>query len=524
MNPMEFPILSFITFFPLLGAAILLFMDKERKETIRWITLTVVLLEFIFSLPLFFKFRLDVTGMQFVERLPWIPEYGVTYFLGIDGISLFLVLLTTFFTVISVIACWKDIQDKVKEFMICLLFLETGMVGVFVSLDLFLFYVFWEVMLIPMYLLIGIWGNPQRRIYAAVKFFIYTMVGSVLMLVAILVLYFHNGAVTGTYTFDLLQLYNLQVPFKIQYWLFLAFGLAFAIKVPMFPFHTWLPDAHTEAPTVGSVLLAAILLKMGTYGFLRFSIPLFPQASYQLMPFVSILAIIGIIYGALVCLVQKDLKRLIAFSSVSHLGFVMLGLFALNLQGIQGGILQMLNHGFSTGALFLLVGMIYERRHTRMIEDFGGLWKQMPLFAAFFMIVTLSSIGLPGLNGFVGEFLILVGTFKAKPVFAAVAATGIILAAAYMLWMYQRVMFGELTRAENKIVKDLSSREVLIMACVTLFIVWIGIYPQTFLGRMEPTVKSYIVQVNTKYQAGLQLQQGEKMRLAQTAASEVVQK
>jgi NADH-quinone oxidoreductase subunit M len=370
-------------------------------------------------------------------------------------------------------------------------------------------------MLIPMYLLIGVWGNPKRRIYAAVKFFIYTMVGSVLMLVAILVLYFHNGAVTGKYTFDLLQLYNLQVARDIQVWLFLAFGLAFAIKVPMFPFHTWLPDAHTEAPTVGSVLLAAVLLKMGTYGFLRFSIPLFPQASFQLIPLVSVLALIGIVYGALVCLVQKDLKRLIAFSSVSHLGFVMLGLFAFNVQGIEGGILQMLNHGFSTGALFLLVGMIYERRHTRMIEDFGGLWKQMPIFAAFFMVVTLSSIGLPGLNGFVGEFLILVGTFKANRLYAVIAATGVILAAAYMLWMFQRVMFGELSKPENRVLKDLSGREIFVLSCATLFIFWIGVYPQTFLSRMEPTVKAYLVQVQQKYQAGVQMEEGGKVKLAQ---------
>ncbi|MDO9211658.1 MAG: NADH-quinone oxidoreductase subunit M [Deltaproteobacteria bacterium] len=515
MSQTDFPLLTWVTFFPLLGAVILLFLNKEKKETIRWVTLIVTLLEFAFSLPLFFQFRVDIPTMQFMEKAAWIPDYGMSYLLGIDGISLFLVLLTTFFTFVSVIACWKDIQEKVKEFMICLLFLETGMIGVFVALDLFLFYVFWEVMLIPMYFLIGIWGNPQRRIYAAIKFFIYTMVGSVLMLVAILVLYFHNAAATGTYTFDLLQLYKLQVPINVQFWLFLAFGLAFAIKVPMFPFHTWLPDAHTEAPTVGSVLLAAVLLKMGTYGFLRFSIPLFPNASYQLVPLVSILAIIGIIYGALVCLVQKDLKRLIAFSSVSHLGFVMLGLFALNLQGIEGGILQMLNHGFSTGALFLLVGMIYERRHTRMIEDFGGLWKQMPVFGAFFIVVTLSSIGLPGLNGFVGEFLILIGTFKSTPVYAVIAATGIILAAAYMLWMYQRVMFGELTKPENKVLKDLSAREVLVLSCITLFIFWIGIYPQTFLSRIEPTVKGYLTQVNTKYQTGLKLQEGDKIRIAQ---------
>jgi len=511
MSQSDFPLLTWVTFLPLLGAGILLFLNKEKKETIRWVALLVTLVEFALSLPLFFQFRLDTPAMQFVETAPWIPEYGITYSLGIDGISLFLILLTTFFTCISVIACWNDIQEKVKEFMICLLFLETGMIGVFAALDLFLFYVFWEVMLIPMYLLIGIWGNPKRRIYAAVKFFIYTMVGSVLMLVAILVLYFHNGAATGNYTFDLLQLYKLQIPLGAQFWLFLAFGLAFAIKVPMFPFHTWLPDAHTEAPTVGSVLLAAVLLKMGTYGFLRFSIPLFPHASYQLVPLVSILALIGIIYGALVCIVQRDLKRLIAFSSVSHLGFVMLGLFALNLQGIEGGILQMLNHGFSTGALFLLVGMIYERRHTRMIEDFGGLWKQMPIFGAFFILVTLSSIGLPGLNGFVGEFLILIGTFKATAVYAVIAATGIILAAAYMLWMYQKVMFGELTKPENKVLKDLSAREVLVLSCVTVFIVWIGVYPQTFLSRMEPTVKGYLTQVQAKYQAGLKVPEGEKI-------------
>ena len=514
MNPSSLPLLSIITFLPLLGAGLLIFLDREKKDTLRWVTLLVTLLEFLFSLPLFFQFRLDTAAMQFVEKVPWIPDYGIHYFLGIDGISLFLVLLTTFLTAVSVVACWQDIQDKVKEFMICLLFLETGMIGVFVSLDLFLFYVFWEVMLIPMYLLIGVWGNPKRRIYAAVKFFIYTMVGSVLMLAAILILYFHHGAQTGNYTFDLLQLYKLSLPLNLQIWLFLAFGLAFAIKVPMFPFHTWLPDAHTEAPTVGSVLLAAVLLKMGTYGFLRFSIPLFPHASFQLIPLVSILALIGIVYGALVCMVQKDLKRLIAFSSVSHLGFVMLGLFALNLQGIEGGILQMLNHGFSTGALFLLVGMIYERRHTRMIEDFGGLWKQMPIFAAFFMIVTLSSIGLPGLNGFVGEFLILVGTFQTVKIYTVIAATGIILAAAYMLWMYQRVMFGELTKPENKILKDLSGREILVLSSVTLFIFWIGIYPQTFLSRMEPTVKNYLTQVNAKYKTELKILAAEEIRLA----------
>ncbi|MBW1991206.1 MAG: NADH-quinone oxidoreductase subunit M, partial [Deltaproteobacteria bacterium] len=340
-----------------------------------------------------------------------------------------------------------------------------------------------------------VWGAPARRIYAAIKFFLYTMFGSLLMLVAILVLYFYHGKVTGVYTFDLLRLYGLDIPFRMQFWMFLAFGLAFAIKVPMFPFHTWLPDAHTEAPTVGSVILAAVLLKMGTYGFLRFNMPLFPQAAYFFVPLFSILAIIGIVYGALVCIVQKDLKRLIAFSSVSHLGFVMLGLFTFNVQGIQGGVIQMINHGLSTGALFLIVGMIYERRHTRMIADFGGLSTPMPVYAAIFMIVTLSSIGLPGLNGFVGEFLILLGTFKVNKAYAVIAATGVILAACYMLWMFQRVMFGQCTKPENQVLKDLSTREILIFVPMLLFIVWIGVYPTTFLKKTEATTASFVAKM-----------------------------
>ena len=498
MSQMDFPLLTLITFFPLVGAILLLFLNKEKKEAIRWATLIVALLEFLFSLPLFFNFRLDTGAMQFGEKVPWIPEYGMTYFIGIDGISLFFVLLTTFFTLVSVIACWQDIQKKVKEFMICLLFLETGMIGVFVALDLFLFYVFWEVMLIPMYLLIGVWGNPKRRIYAAVKFFIYTMVGSVLMLVAILVLYFHHGATTGTYTFDLLELYKLQVPLNVQFWLFLAFGLAFAIKVPMFPFHTWLPDAHTEAPTAGSVILAGVLLKMGTYGFIRFAIPLFPQAAFNLMPLISILALIGIIYGALVSMMQPDLKRLVAFSSVSHLGYVMLGMFALNTQGVQGSIYQMLNHGISTGSLFLIVGMIYERRHTRMIADFGGLSKVMPIYATFFMIVSLSSIGLPGTNGFVGEFLILLGVFQSNIVYGVLAATGVILGAAYMLWMFQRVMFGKITRPENEKLKDLNAREITILVPMVILIFLMGIYPKLFFSKMDASVEKFLKDVKGK--------------------------
>ena len=498
MTILGFDILSVITFLPLLGIFFLIGIGKEKHTVIKGITLITASVNFIISLFLYRDFDVNTHEFQFTTKVPWIKEYGISYHLGIDGISLFLILLTTFLTVISVIACWKDIQEKVKGFMICLLFLETGVIGVFVSLDLFLFYIFWEVMLIPMYLLIGVWGAPARRIYAAVKFFIFTMFGSLLMLVAILVICFYHHSITGTYTFDLERLYQLSIPYGTQIWLFLAFALAFAIKVPMFPFHTWLPDAHTEAPTVGSVLLAAVLLKMGTYGFLRFNLPLFPEATLKFVPLISILAIIGIIYGAMVCIVQKDLKRLIAFSSVSHLGFVMLGIFALNVQGLEGGILQMLNHGFSTGALFLIVGMLYERRHTRMIEDFGGLSKVMPIYATLFMIVTLSSIGLPGLNGFVGEFLILIGTFKSNMVYAMLAALGVILAAIYMLWMFQRVMFGEVTKEENRKLKDLSLREIIVLLPLIFFIIQIGVYPRPFLSRMSASVKHLIAQVESK--------------------------
>jgi NADH-quinone oxidoreductase subunit M len=489
---MQLPILSVLVFLPLLGIVPLLFLDQKKDKILKGYTLALSLVQFILSLRLWFGFKDAYAGMQFVERYDWLPQYGISYHVGVDGFSLLLILLTTFITPICVLATWEDVQFRVKEFMICLLFMMSGMLGVFVSLDMFLFYVFWEVQLIPMYLLIGIWGNPARRIYAAIKFFLFTMFGSLLMLVAILVLYFYNGKVTGTYTFDLLQMYGLSIPFHMQFWMFLAFALAFAIKVPMFPFHTWLPDAHTEAPTVGSVILAAVLLKMGTYGFLRFNMPLFPEAAYYFVPLFSILAIIGVIYGALVSMVQKDVKRLIAFSSVSHLGFVMLGLFSYTMQGVQGGIIQMVNHGLSTGALFLIVGIIYERRHTRMIADFGGLSTPMPIYAAIFMVVTLSSIGLPGLNGFVGEFLILLGTFKVNKLYAALAATGVIFAACYMLWMFQRVMFGKVTNEKNINLPDLSWREIAIFAPILLFIVWIGVYPQTFLKKTEATTAQFV--------------------------------
>ncbi len=501
MENIGFPILTFITFFPLLGALVITLIDSENKDLIRGVAFCTAFVDFVVSLPLYFLFNSNTSSFQFVEKVDWIPKYGISYFVGIDGISLFLILLTTFLTVISVLACWSDIQKNVKEFMVCLLFLETGMLGVFIALDLFLFYVFWEVMLIPMYLLIGVWGAPARRIYAAIKFFIYTMVGSLFMLIAILALYFLHGKSTGNYTFNLLELYKFNVPASVQVWLFFAFFLAFAIKVPMFPFHTWLPDAHTEAPTVGSVLLAGVLLKMGTYGFVRYSMPLFPYATMKFAPLVILLAVIGILYGAWVCIVQKDLKRLIAFSSVSHLGFVMLGLFTLTIQGLSGGVLQMINHGLSTGALFLLVGMIYERRHTRLIAEFGGLAKVLPVYAVFFMIVMLSSVGLPGLNGFIGEFLILLGAFKSHTVFAVFAATGIIFAAVYMLWMYQRVFFGEVTKKENIGLKDLCKREIAVLVPIIIVIIWIGVYPNSYLRKIEPSISALKSQIEKKYEA-----------------------
>ncbi len=491
---MDWPILSIVTFLPLAGALLLAFLKSDGHARVA--ALVISALTFVVSLPLYFGFVPGV-GMQLVEAYPWIPAFGMQYKLGIDGISLFMVLLTTFLTPIVVLASWCGIERNVRGYLAAILVLETGMLGVFVALDLFLFYVFWEAMLIPMYFVIGIWGG-ERRIYAAVKFFIYTMVGSLLMLVAILVLYFYHGGLTGQYTFDVLALQQVDLPFDYQTWLFLAFGLSFAIKVPVFPFHTWLPDAHVEAPTGGSVILAGVLLKMGTYGFIRFCLPLFPVAVQQFTPWLLGLGVVGIIYGALVAMVQPDLKKLVAYSSVSHLGFVMLGIFALNTEGLQGGLLQMINHGLSTGALFLIVGMIYERRHTRLIAEFGGLARQLPVFATLFMIVTLSSIGLPGLNGFVGEFLILLGTFLSHKWYAVLGATGVILAAVYMLGMFQRVMFGKLDKEANRQLADLSRREIVVLLPIVVLIVLIGVYPNAFLSKMEPTVEQLLAEVKAK--------------------------
>ena len=495
-------ILTVVTFLPLIGGLALTLVPRRRDGLLRGGALAIAIVTFVLSLPLYFRFDAGSAEYQFVEVARWMPTLGAAYHVGIDGISLLLVLLTTFLIPIALASAWRAIEERGKEFVITLLVLETGMLGVFVSLDLFLFYVFWEAMLIPMYFIIGVWGGANR-IYAAVKFVLYTMVGSVLMLVAILALYSQHGAATGTFTFDLPTLARWVMPEgRAQTLMFLAFALAFAIKVPLFPFHTWLPDAHVEAPTAGSVILAGVLLKMGIYGFLRFCLPLFPDASLAFGPVIFALAVIGIIYGAWVCTVQPDLKKLVAYSSVSHLGFVMLVIFSLNVQGLVGGIIQMINHGLSTGALFLMVGMIYERRHTRLIADFGGLWKVIPAFSAVFLVVALSSLGLPGLNGFVGEFLILLGAFQVNPWLAAVAATGIIFAAVYLLWMYQRVIFGEVTHEVNRHLRDLSPREWALLVPVLLLIVWLGVYPVAFTRPTEATVEALITQVQSKASVG----------------------
>ena len=522
---------SVVTFTPLLGALVLLFLKSEHEKGARWIAFVTSLLTFVLSIGLLCSFDSTVGSFQFVERAPWIPDFGIDYHVGIDGISLFLVLLTTLLLPLIFLSAWGDVHKRIKEYMFLFLVLETGMIGAFVAIDLFLFYVFWEVMLIPMYFLIGVWGGA-RRIYAAIKFLIYTMVGSLLMLVAILYLAYLHNTQTGAVSFNLLQLYDLQISAQAQIWMFAAFVLSFAIKVPLFPFHTWLPDAHVEAPTGGSVILAGVLLKMGTYGLIRFAIPLFPQAAYIAAPILILLAVIGIFYGALVAMVQPDLKKLVAYSSVSHMGFVVLGLFAFNMQGAQGAIFQMLNHGISTGALFLLVGVIYERRHTRLISEYGGLWKQMPIYAAIFLVTMFSSIGLPGLNGFIGEFLILLGTFKAliadgvatsslvgSQVIMLLAISGVVLGAVYMLWMYQRVMFGPLENEENKKLTDLSHREVLVFAPLLALMLLMGLFPTPFLSRMEKSVEAALARmapIQKAYQSNAQGKTEKNTVVAQT--------
>ena len=508
MNPFGNQLLNVITYLPLAGAILILFFDKEKKDLIAKFATAVAGLGFLVSLPLWFAWDSqpkDAFGFRFVQEARWIDSIGAKYVVGVDGISMLLILLTTLLGFVAILSSWTAIKDRVKEYYVFMLLLQTGMIGVFVSLDFFLFYVFWEVMLVPMYFLIGIWGGP-RKLYAAIKFFLYTLLGSVLMLLGILALYFYHGSMTGAYTFDVRMLQAMGAWkgwFDLQYWVWLAFFVGFAIKVPMFPFHTWLPDAHVEAPTAGSVILAAVLLKMGTYGFVRFSLPILPDATRYFLPWALGLCVIGIIYGAMVAMVQKDWKKLVAYSSVSHLGFCMLGVFALNYQGITGGVLQMLNHGLSTGALFLLVGLVYERRHTRMIADYGGVSKVMPVFAVFFMLMTLSSIGMPAIpgNGFVGEFTILLGVFRLAPKYWAVlGATGIVLGAAYMLWLYQRTMFGKIENPENLKLVDLNFREVMTLLPLAVASFWIGLYPAPFFKILDEPVNRIVQQVEQTHE------------------------
>jgi NADH-quinone oxidoreductase subunit M len=541
---MQNHILSIILFTPLVGAALLLFVSHQNKNAIRWIGNIFAAAGFLVSLPLvpwFWAQRFEpgvkfvneggkwiqAPGMwKFMEGAPnnWIPSIGSGYILGLDGISFLLVMLTTLLGWISIWSSWNAIQDRVKEYYIWFLVLQTGMLGVFMALDFFLFFVFWEAMLVPMYLLIGIWGGP-RKLYAAIKFFLYTLLGSVLMLLAILFLYFHHQTLTGVYTFSLDALYATapKIPFHYAIWLFLGFFLAFAIKVPMFPFHTWLPDAHVEAPTAGSVILAGVLLKMGTYGFIRFALPFFPSVvtDSRVRGWMIWLSIIAIIYGALVSLMQKDMKKLVAYSSVSHLGFCTLGIFALNPAGLSGSVLQQINHGISTGALFLIVGILYERRHTREIGEYGGISNVMPVYAAITMIMFLSSMGLPLLNGFIGEFTILQGAFAENRLWAGLSVIGVVLAAAYLLWLYQRVFFGQVTNPKNEKLQDLTPRELAYFAPLVILAFWIGLYPKPFFQVLQQPVNQLVQTVRPGYptSGAVEAKTGGGEKVAPAAAS-----
>ncbi len=497
-------LLTIIALLPLVGAAALLLVARGERPNVnaaKWTALLFATATFVLSLVLPVGFN-SSGGRQFETNVPWISAFdlGVRYHVAVDGLSLWLVLLTTLLVPLALISSWNSIHHRLREFLTAILALETGMIGVFIAWDMFLFYLFWEVMLVPMYFLIGVWGG-ERRVYAAIKFVIYTVVASLLMLAGIIALYYVHGQATLNYTFDIaaitdaVQDHVLVLSPTTQSWLFWAFGLAFFVKVPLFPFHTWLPDAHVEAPTAGSVLLAGVLLKMGTYGLMRFNLPIFADAAREWAPLVATLAVIGIIYGALVAMVQPDLKKLVAYSSVSHLGFVVLGIFSFTDKGMQGALYQMLNHGISTGALFMIVGMIYDRRHTRIIAEFGGLARVMPVYSALFLIVTLSSIALPLLNGFVGEFLVLIGTFTSPALphaklFASLAAIGMILSAVYMLWMYQRVIYGEVTNPANHKLADLSAREKLALAPIIALIFVMGVYPGPFLSRSAASIQA----------------------------------
>ena len=500
-------LLSFIVFLPLAGALLVLLAGgrgdrPDREPLIRNLALVVSLATFAATLYLWWRFDPTSAAYQFEERYAWIPDFGIQYYVGIDGISLLLVVLTAFLTPLALLSSWESVHKSVKGFSFFILALETAMLGVFVSIDLFLFYVFWDAMLIPMYFLIGIWGY-ERRVYAAVKFILYTMAGSVLMLIAIIALAMtHRGGPS----FNLLDLYGMELTTGFETWAFLAFAIAFAIKVPLFPFHTWLPDAHVEAPTAGSIILAGVLLKMGTYGLLRFAFPLFPNATALFAPWLAALAVIGIVYGALVAMVQPDMKKLVAYSSVSHLGFVVLGLCALNVQGVQGSVYQMLSHGVSTGGLFMMVGILSDRRHTRLIAEYGGLKAVTPQLVRVFLVITLASIALPLTNGFIGEFLILVGAFRWSPKLAAVAATGVILSAVYMLWMFQRVNYGPITNEHNRTLPDLTVREWAMVGPIVVMAILMGVLPNLFLRPMEPSVNLMIERVTRSRPAQVRAQ------------------
>src|SRR6476660_9346807 len=490
--------LSIILFTPLVGALLLLLVNKQNENAIRWIANITAFIGFIISVPLLFWYNPQGPEFQFQERLPWIPSIGAEYFIGIDGLSVLLILLTTMMGFIAILSSWNAITERVKEYYIFLLVLQSGMIGAFMALDFLLFFLIWEVMLVPMYFLIGIWGSANR-LYSAIKFFLYTLVGSVIMLLGILALYFAYHSAPGVYTFDITQYSKFGFDGRLQWWVFLAFFCGFAVKVPMFPLHTWLPDAHTDAPTAGSVILAAVMLKMGTYGFLRFSLPILPEGTRAFVPMMVVLSIIGIVYGSLVALAQKDWKRLVAYSSVAHMAMVMLGMFALNPVGLTGSIIQQLNHGISTGGLFLLVGVVYERRHTREISEYGGLSKVMPVYAAIFLVMTMSSIGLPTLNGFIGELLILQGVFVANKTWAAFAGSGVVLGAAYMLYLYQRTMFGKIENPKNERLFDLNQREFVTFAPLLILAVWMGLYPAPIIRRLETSVQHIVERVSPQY-------------------------
>ncbi|HJM33837.1 MAG: NADH-quinone oxidoreductase subunit M [Candidatus Marinimicrobia bacterium] len=490
INSLDFPVLTVITFLPLAGALLILLM--RNNVLIKWIALLTTVATFIVSLPIYTQFDKTTYKMQFVEVHPWIPAWNLNYTVGVDGISVLFIILVTILSTLCVSASWKAIQEKTKEFFISLLIMETAMIGVFVSLNIFLFYLFWELTLIPMFLLIGIWGG-SNRIYATIKFVLFTLAGSVLMLVGIIVLYYAGGK-----TFDILTLSNAIYPHHLQLWLFFAFFSAFAVKMPMFPIHTWLPDAHTEAPTAGSVILAGVLLKMGAYGFLRFSLPMFPYAVKLLFLPLLVLSVTAIIYGAYVTLMQNDMKRLIAYSSVSHMGFVTLGIFTLNQNGIEGGMLQMINHGVITGALFLCVGMIYERTHTRMIDDYGGLSKTVPIYVVFFTIFTLAAIGFPGMNAFIGEFLIISGAFKANMVIAAFSILGVVLGVTYMVWLYYRIVLNEINPTTKSQLSDLDFREITTLIPLVILVFFIGLQPGVLLSYMHVSVDHLLEHVSAE--------------------------